>query len=78
MTSVDEAFKPLRDALQPRGTESVTMLRLKHGTGVDSQLLQSAIDEIIKHHTTAAPLGEAEPACMKLAKILLMDSAYLS
>ena len=75
--AIEEAFRPLRDALRPAGTADVTLLRLKPGCAVNADIPQRAIDEIIKYHTMGKSLGEPEPACMALAKILLTDSAYL-
>lgn len=71
------AFVPLRNALAPQGTANVTCLRLKPGCAVSGDVPQEAIDEIIKFHTLGKSLGEEESACMKLAKMLLMDSAYI-
>lgn len=75
---VEEAFKPLRQALRPRGTMPVTLLRIRDGSAVNEDVPQKAIDEIIHYHTVAMQLGEPETACMKLAKILLTDSAYMN
>lgn len=77
MTTIAEALEPLRDALRPKGTLNVTCLRLKGGCAVDADLVQEAIDEILKYHQISARLGEPETACMRLAKALLNDSAYL-
>jgi hypothetical protein len=76
--SLAQALAPLRQALRPQGTLDVTLLRLKAGCAVDASLVQEAIDEIEKYLTIGRALGEPEPACMKLTKILLMDSSYLS
>jgi hypothetical protein len=74
---IEMAFKPLREALKPKGSAGVTILRLKPGCAVKDDVPQDAIDEIIKFHAGAKLLGEEESACMKLVKILLMDSAYI-
>ena len=70
-------FAQLREALAPKGTKNLTFLRLNPGCAVDGKIAQTAIDEIIKFQTITKHLGDEETACMQLAKILLMDSAYL-
>ena len=55
----------------------MTCLRVAPGCAVDTDVPQAAIDEIIRFQTVGKLLGEEEPACMKLTKILLMDSAYI-
>ena len=62
MTLVEEsvihnAFKPLRDALRAKGTLPVTMLRLAPCAAVDEDIVQSDIDEIIRHHTLLVGMG---------------------
>lgn len=74
---IAQAFEPMRNALRPQGSENITLLRLNPGCAVDADLVQKAIDEIIRAHTIDIPMGEPETACMQLAKILLADSAYL-
>lgn len=76
-SSIEDALQPLRNALRAKGTANVTSLRLKPGTAVNAPLLQRAIDEIIAFQKLEKPLGKEESACMQLAKIVMMDSAYL-
>ena len=76
-SKVEEAFEPLRAALRPKGTMPITLLRMSGGAAVNEDVPQKAIDEIIHYHTVAMHLGEPETACMKLAKMLLTDSAYM-
>ena len=75
---IEEAFAPLREALKPEGALPLTVLRLNPGCAVQAYLPQAAIDEIIKFQMIGNALGESESACMQLAKIVLMDSAYMT
>jgi hypothetical protein len=70
-------FDSLRSALQPRGTEAVVCLRLKAGCAVDHALVEKAIEEIRQQYVLERVFDEKQTACMKLAKILLLDSSYL-
>lgn len=72
-----EGILRLRENLRPQGSVNVTTLRLKPGCAVDADLVQKAIDECVRHYKLFSHLGEEETACMKLAKIVLLDSAYL-
>lgn len=75
--TIEQAMEPLRNALKPKGTAHLTVLRLNPGCAVNADLVQKAIDEIVRHHGIEVALGEEQSACMQLAKIVLMDSAYL-
>ena len=71
------AFKPLRDALLPKGTENITHLFLGPAEFVDAALPQKAIDEIMKHQMMKdIGMEDGDSACMQIAKIVLMTSAY--
>lgn len=75
--NIDEVVKPLREALQPKGTSPLCMLKLSPGCAVQASLAQQAIDEIVVA-AKYSRLVDPETACMRIAKLVLMDSANLN